>query len=67
MVTHALVTEAHGAGFSFAKVEEAAVGLDEGRAGAVFSSAAHFTGVLRRCKKRKKNFSAICFVSLDKL
>lgn len=48
--TYALVAEAHGARFPFAQGEEAAVGLDEWRAGAVFPFAAHFAGVLRLCK-----------------
>lgn len=52
-MTHALVTEAHGAGFPFAEVQEAAAALDEGGAGAVFLSAADFTGVLRLCKQRR--------------
>lgn len=65
LVTHALVTEAHSAGFSFAKEKETAIGLDEGRAGAMFSPAAHFTGVLRLCKEM--NFNAICFLSLQRL
>ena len=46
-MTHALVTEAHSARFSFAKVKEAAVDLDERGAEAIFSPAAHFTGVFR--------------------
>lgn len=52
MVTHILVTEAHSAGFSFAKEKETAVGLNEGGAGAIFSSAADFTGILRFCKHK---------------
>lgn len=47
--THALVAEAHGAGFAFAEEEETAIVEDEGSAGAIFVPAANFTGVLRLC------------------
>lgn len=53
LVTHALVTEAHSAGFSFAEEKKIAAGLDEGRAGAIFPPAAHFTGVLRLCRQKR--------------
>ena len=49
--THALVTEAHGAGFAFAQKEKTAIVQDEGSTGAIFCSAAHFTGVVRLCKE----------------
>lgn len=49
--THALVAEAHGAGFAFAEEEKIAIAQDERSAGAIFSPAAHFTGVLRLCKE----------------
>lgn len=51
-MTHAPVTEAHGAGFAFAQEKETSIGLDEGGAGAIAPSAAHFTGVLRLCKQK---------------
>lgn len=53
-MTHAFATEAHSAGFSFAKVKEAAIGLDERRAGAITSPAADLTGVLRLCKNERR-------------
>lgn len=49
--THALVAEAHGAGFAFAEEEKTAIVQDERSAGAIFPPAAHFTGVLRLCKE----------------
>lgn len=49
--THASVTEAHSAWFSFAKEKEVAIFLDEGRADAI-SPAADFTGVLRFWKDK---------------
>lgn len=49
--THALVAEAHGAGFAFAEEEKTAIVQDERSAGSIFSPAAHFTGVLRLCKE----------------
>lgn len=52
LVTHGPVTEAHSAGFSFAKEKETAIGLEERRASAIFSPAAHFTGVLCSCKQK---------------
>ena len=51
--TYALVTKAHSAGFAFAKEKETAIILDEGRAGAILSPAAHFTRVLRLCKHKR--------------
>lgn len=54
LVTHALIAEAHSAGFSFAKEKKTAIGLDKGRAGATFSPAAHFTGVLCLCKQKRR-------------
>lgn len=52
--THVLVTEADGTRFPFAEEEEAVVGLDEGRAGAVSAPAANFTGILRLCRRRRR-------------
>lgn len=54
LMTYALVTEAHSAGFSFTEEKETAVGLDEGKAGAIFPPAAHFTRVLRLCKQKRE-------------
>lgn len=52
-LTYALVTEAHCAGFTLAQKEKAAIRLNEGRTGAIFGPAAHFTRVLRLWKKRE--------------
>lgn len=49
--TYALVAEAHGAGFAFAEEKKTAIVQEERGAGAIFSPAAHFTGVLRLCKE----------------
>lgn len=54
LMTHAPVTEAHGARFPFAKEKETAIGLDEGRADSIFSPAAHFTGVIRFLRTGEK-------------
>lgn len=51
LLTHASVAESHSAGFAFAKEKETAIGLNEGRADAIFSPAAHFTGVVRICNQ----------------
>lgn len=53
LVTHTLITEAHSAGFSFAKEKETAIALDKGRAFAIFSPAAYFAGVLSLWKPEK--------------
>lgn len=59
--THALVAEAHGAGFAFAEEKKTAIVQDEGSAGAVFPPAAHFTGVLRLCQEMRRLFSCYDF------
>lgn len=60
LLTHSLVTEAHSAGFSFAKEKETAIGLDEGRTCTIFPSAAHFTGVLRLCTRLMQFVLYLC-------
>lgn len=52
LVTHVLITEAHSAGFSFAKEKETVIALDEGRAFSIFTPAAHFTGVFSLWKQK---------------
>lgn len=58
--THAFVTEAHSAWFSFAEEKEVAIFLDEGRADAI-SPAADFTGVLRFWKQETRSIKIFYF------
>lgn len=57
-MTYTLITEAHSAWFSFTKVKVTAIGLDEGRAFAIFSSTADFTRVLSFWKEDRRIFKS---------
>lgn len=56
--SHSPITESHCARFSFTEENKSVVSLDEGRAEAVFSPAADFTGVLRFWKQRREGTNA---------